>query len=182
MREYLKTSIVLALICAAAAIVLAFLNGVTKPVIIEYENQKTLNALEAVSNGLTISEENILVDDNSFVNYYYTLTKDDELQGYLLNLSAVGYGGTISLVASYDEEGKVLQSKVVSDSETPGLGKKSEEDWYMTKYLNVDPVPNSKTQLSSADADAISGASITFTAIGNALLNGSEFVKQLGAK
>jgi len=45
MKEYLKTSIVLALICAVAAIVLAFLNGVTKPVIIEYENQKTLNAL-----------------------------------------------------------------------------------------------------------------------------------------
>ncbi len=182
MREYLKTSIVLALICAAAAIVLAFLNGVTKPVIIEYENQKTLNALEAVSNGLTISEDSIEVDDNSFVNYYFSLSQDDELQGYLLNLSAVGYGGTISLVASYDRDGKVLQAKVVSDSETPGLGKKSEEDWYMTKYLNVDPVPNSKTQLSGDDADAISGASITFTAIGNALLNGSEFVKELGAK
>ena len=159
----------------------SFLNSVTKPVIIEYENQKTLNALQAVSNGLTISEENIIVEDNSFVNYYYTLSNNGETEGYLLSLSAVGYGGQISLVASYNKEGEVLQAKVVSDSETPGLGKKSEEDWYMTKYIKKDPVPTKKTQLSAEDAQAVSGASITFTAIGNALQAGSTYVKDMGA-
>lgn len=181
MKNYLKTSIVLALICAVAAIVLAFLNGVTKPVIIEYENQKTLNALEAVSNGFTISEDSNSVEDNSFVNYYYTLSNNGETEGYLLNLTAVGYGGKISLVASYNKAGEVLQAKVVSDSETPGLGKKSEEDWYMTKYIKKDPVPTKKTQLNSEEAAAISGASITFAAIGNALQAGSTFVKDMGA-
>jgi len=182
MKEYIKTSIVLAIICAGAAIVLSSLNSVTKPIIIEYENQKTLNALEAVSAGLNISEKMIEVENNNFVNYYYTLSENATQKGYLLNLTAVGYGGKINMVASYDLDGQVLQAKVVSDSETPGLGKKSEESWYMTKYLNKSVVPTKKTQLSSEDASAISGASITFAAIGNALLGGSNFVKSLGGK
>jgi len=180
MKEYFKTSIVLAIICAGAAIVLSVLNGITKPIIIEFENQKTLDALNAVSNGLTISEENININDNDFVNYYYELSENDNLSGYLLNINAVGYSGKISLVASYNMDGEVLQSKVVSCSETPGLGKKSEEDWYMEKYLNKSVIPTKKTQLNSEEAAAISGASITFAAIGKSLVAGSDFVKSLG--
>ncbi len=182
MKEYLKTSIVLAIICAFAAIVLATLNGVTKPIIIEYENQKTLDALQAVSNNLTISDDFIRVSENESINYYYELSNNGEKSGYLLNLVAIGYGGAMNLVASYNLEGEVLKAKVVSNSETPGLGKKSEEDWYMTKYLNKSVVPTKKTQLSSEDAAAISGASITFSAIGNSLALGSEYVKSLGGK
>jgi len=182
MKQYFKTSIVLAIICAFAAIVLAALNGVTKPIIIEYENQKTLDALQAVSNDLSISDEFISVTDNDSINYYYDLSENGEKAGYLLNLVAIGYGGAMNLVASYNLDGEVLQAKVVSNSETPGLGKKSEEDWYMTKYLNKSIVPTKKTQLSSEEAAAISGASITFSAIGNSLAIGSEYVKGLGGK
>jgi electron transport complex protein RnfG len=182
MKKYFKTSMVLAIICACAAIILAFLNSLTQPVIIEYEYQKTLSALEAVSDGLLISEENSLVENNSFVNYYYVLSEDNVKMGYLLNLDAVGYGGKISMVASYNKEGQVMQAKVVSNTETPGLGKKCEESWYMNKYLNKSKIPNSKTQLNGDDADAISGASITFIAIANALRSGSDFVKSLGGK
>ncbi|MGD1822627.1 MAG: FMN-binding protein [Pleomorphochaeta sp.] len=180
MKEYFKTSIVLAIICAFAAIILSVLNGVTKPIIVEYENQKTLDALQAVSNNLVISDEYTEVKNNDLVNYYYDLSEKNNLKGYLLSLNAVGYGGTISLVASYNMEGEVLQAKVVSNSETPGLGKKSEEDWYMTKYLNKSVVPTKKTQLTSDEAAAISGASITFAAIGKSLSEGSDFVKGLG--
>lgn len=180
MKDYFKTSIVLAIICAAAAIVLAALNGVTKPIIIEYENQKTLNALQAVSNDLTISNEYVEATEIDSINYYYDLSNNGEIIGYLLNLTAIGYGGAMNLVASYNLKGEVLQAKVVSNSETPGLGKKSEEDWYMTKYLNKSVVPTKKTQLSSDDAAAISGASITFAAIGKSLSIGSDFVKGLG--
>ena len=182
MKQYFKTSIVLAIICACAALVLAFLNGLTKPVIIEYENQKTLNALEAVSEGYLISENDFIVENNSFVNYYYELSEDDVKKGYLLNLTAIGYGGKVSMVASYDKDGQVMQAKVVSNTETPGLGKRCEESWYMNKYLNTSKIPNSKTQLNADDAAAISGASITFVAIANALRSGSEFVKSLGGK
>ncbi|MGD1819567.1 MAG: FMN-binding protein [Pleomorphochaeta sp.] len=180
MKEYLKTSVVLALICAVAAIVLAILNGVTKPVITAYEQQKTLDALQAVSNGYEIGDNQITVDNNDSVNYYFELSNQGSAEGYLLNLNAVGYGGAISLVASYNLSGQVLEAKVVSNSETPGLGKKSEESWYMTKYENKDVIPTKKSQLSSDDAAAISGASITFAAIGKALSNGSDFVKSLG--
>lgn len=180
MVKYFKTALVLALICAASAVTLAIINSKTEPVIIAYEKQQTENALKAVSDGLELGDK---IESNATVSpYYIPLQENGETKGYLLELSASGYGGKMTLVASYDLEGKVLEAKVVSSSETPGLGKKSEESWYMTKYKNKTVIPTKKSELSSDDAAAISGASITFAAIGKALAEGSDYVKTLGGK
>jgi electron transport complex protein RnfG len=180
-KTYLKTSFILALICACAAFILAELNGVTAPKIAAYEAQKTLSALEAVSNGQEIGDEEF-VTDNEIVSAYYPLTTEGKTSGYLLKMGKSGYGGMVNLVASYDLNGLVTAAKVVSDSETPGLGKKSEEDWYMTKFIGANPIPTKKSELSADDAAAISGASITFGAVSAALDAGSQFVKTKGAK
>ena len=42
------------------------------------------------------------------------------------------------------------------------------------------PVPTVKTQLPQQEADAVSGATITFTAVAQALEAGSSFAKNLG--
>ncbi len=180
MKGYLKTSMILATICAVAALILSSLNSVTAPVITAYEKQQTLDALEAVNHGYEMGEK--VTSDSDVSPYYIPLTENDELQGYILELSENGYGGQISIVASYDLSGKVLEAKVVKNSETPGLGKKSENDGYMTKYIDKDPIPTKKTELSSEDSAAISGASITFAAVGKALFNGGEYIKTLEAK
>jgi electron transport complex protein RnfG len=44
------------------------------------------------------------------------------------------------------------------------------------------PVPVKKTMLESADADAVTGATITFTGVSKALEYGSEFAKKLGGQ
>lgn len=180
MKSYLKTALVLALICAGSAVTLATINGKTAPVIAAYEQQKTTDALKAVAHGYEIGEKIELQESTS--PYYIPLTENGEIKGYLLELAGNGYGGKLTLVASYDLEGKVLEAQVVSNSETPGLGKKSEESWYMNKYKNKKVIPTKKSQLSDEDSSAVSGASITFAAVGKALSKGSEVVKNLGVK
>ncbi|MBK5201341.1 MAG: FMN-binding protein [Spirochaetaceae bacterium] len=180
MKDYFKTSLVLAIICAVAALMLSSLNSVTAPIIKAYNIQQTINALESVNPGYNLGKNFAI--DSEVSPYYIPLTENGNIKGYILELSTNGYGGLITIVASYDLTGKVMKAKVVRSSETPGLGKKSDNSWYMTKYIDKDPIPTTKTQLSSKDSAAISGASITFAAIGQALFNGSEYIKTLEAK
>lgn len=180
MKGYLKTASILAIICAVAALILSTLNSVTAPVIADYEAQQTINALNAVSHGYEMGEQ--VTTDSDISPYYIPLEENGSLKGYIVELSGNGYGGLIRLVASFDTKGELLESKVVSNSETPGLGKKSESDTYMKMYIGHDQVPTTKNELSAEDSAAISGASITFGAIGKALFNGSAYVKTLEAK
>lgn len=180
MKGYLKTASILAIICAVAALILSSLNSVTAPIIADYEKQQTLLALDAVSHGYNLGER---IDVESDVTpYYIPLEEDGTLKGYILELSGNGYGGLLRLVASYDTDGLLLESKVVSNSETPGLGKKVENSWYMKMFIGQDKIPTAKNDLSADDSATISGASITFGAISKALFNGSSYIKTLEVK
>lgn len=182
MSKYFKTALVLGLICAVSAISLSLLNKVTAPKIKEYEESISRKALEEVACGFQIGDK-VVVSDNDFVKAYYKLTEGSALKGYILELSGSGYGGTLSLSAGFYVTGEIMQVKLVSDDETPGVGKKAENEGYMDKFIGTGSnvqVPTSKSMLSEADALAVSGASITFGGISKALSKGSEFVKSLG--
>ncbi len=181
MKSFLKTAFVLFAICAAAAAVLAAVNQVTSPAIAEYEAGVVMSALNEVSGGYTIGE-NHDVQGNPHVSYYYDLLDNvGSSAGYLLGLVTSGYGGEMTVVASYFADGTLMAAKLVSDSETPGLGKKAENPSYMNKFLGRgaegNPIPKAKSELSAVDSAAVSGASMTFGGLSRALSAGSEFVK-----
>ncbi len=182
MRKYIKTALVLALICAVAAVLLAVVNSVTEPYIAKYESEKVTKALEEVSSGFDIGEETAV--ENEYVTSMYTLLSNGKVVGYILELATRGYAGDISLLAGYDLNGAVSSVKIVSDSETPGVGKKAHNDGYMDKFIgkgasNDNPIPTTKGMLSEADSLVVSGATMTFTGISSALKAGAEYVKSL---
>ena len=179
MKRYIKTAVVLALICAVAAILLAVVNNVTAPYIAKYEEEKETLALKEVANGFEIGEKSSF--DDTYVSYAYPLYSKGELCGYILGLNTRGYGGDIVLLAGYDLNGAVTAVTIVSDSETPGVGKKAHNEGYMDKFIgkgsDKDPLPTSKSTLSETDSVAISGATMTFSGISSALKAGSDFIK-----
>ena len=66
----------------------------------------------------------------------------------------------------------------------PGLGKKAEKKEYMNKFRGSGadtPVPVTKDMVLDSP-DSITGATITFTGVANALKEGSDYVKTLGDK
>lgn len=184
MKTYFKVAGILGLICAVAAVILAWVNSVTAPKIAEYDQSQTLMALEAVSGGFGIGEKRF--DDTSdTVSYIIPLTQNGKSAGYILELNATGYGGAMKLVASYDLAGEIIAVKMLSNSETPGIGKKSEDPSYMDKFIGTGgdgEVPTSKSQLSSDQAQAVSGATVTFTGISKALDYGSDYVRKQGGR
>lgn len=180
MKQYLKVAFILFAICAVSAILLAAVNQITAPYIAYNTMQTTAAALDAVSGGYTQGEH--LEGNGDNINYIVPLYDGDELAGYILELSTSGYGGEIVMAASYRLDGTVISSKVMSDDETPGLGKNAEESWYMAMFEGLGgegrPLPESKNDL--ADPSVVSGASVTFAGVSSAIRSGSEYVKSLG--
>lgn len=180
MKQYLKVALILFIICAVAAGLLALINSVTAPVIAEAELQAKKQTLGFLAFGNDIGET-VTAEDAS-VKEYTALLKDNNVVGYVLEVAGTGYGGEMKLLAAYDVNGKLLGSKMTNSSETPGLGKKAHEDWYMEMFSSKDAIPQSKNDLPSSEVATISGATITFNGVAKMLNAGSDFVISLGGK
>jgi RnfABCDGE-type electron transport complex G subunit len=114
---------------------------------------------------------------------YYPVEQSGRIAGYALDLLGSGYGGDMKIIAGYRTDGSIKNIKLLDNSETPGLGKKAEAEGYMDKFIGTGadiPVPVIKNMLKNQkEIDAVTGATITFMAIADALREGSDFVKKI---
>lgn len=101
--------------------------------------------------------------------YYYEVKKSNKIVGYIVSTIGKGYGGEMKLMIAVDIDFKIINMKMLKNSETPGIGKKAETDSYMSKFIGTNtkehPFPLTKNMLNQNDKDAITGATITFNAI-----------------
>ncbi len=180
MNEMIRIGGKLALICAVAAIALGLVNAVTAPAIARVKEAQLAAALDTVR-GTAVAGAEILVDADEVVKGYYPLSVGSTSAGYILKLKAVGYGGDMDLLVSFEPTGEIRLVALMDNLETPGLGKEAEKPEYMEKFVGTGgatDVPLYKQQLTQAQADSISGASITFMALGQALKSGAGYVKE----
>ena len=180
MTRYLRTGLILFAICAVCTALCALINEVTAPAIALNTEKERLEALAAVSHGYEIGEEEA---GSGNISYVIPLSENGDVVGYIAEILTSGYGGEMTVIASYSADGTVLEAQMMANSETPGLGKKAEESWYMDMFRGLggdDPLPLSKSDLPSDEAAAVSGASITFSGVSSAIHEGSEYVKSLG--
>ena len=180
MNTTLKTGIVLFLICAVCATLCAWVNSFTAPMIAENVAAANRAALESVSAGLEIGDTSS-VDGNDTVVEETPLYSSGKLSGYVLQLKGKGYGGEFTIIASYGVKGELIKAQMTEDSETAGLGKNAENEWYMNLFTGMgDTVsfPSGKNDLNESDKALISGASFTFRAVSATLRSGSEYVKE----
>ena len=184
MKKIFTIGIRLTIICAVASFLLGLVNAVTAPIITERRQQDFTAAISEVAGGGTVGER-IAVDEGAVELYFPITGANGALTGYVVQLLESGYGGDLRLLAAFTPDGTITSVKLIENSETPGLGKKAEEPAYMKKYLGTggtSAVPVAKNQLEAAEADAITGATVTFGAIGRALESGSAFVQTRGGK
>ncbi len=143
-------------------------------------------ALQAVAGEYTVGEQHI-VGNNPAVQAYYPLRGQTGggVEGWIVSLLGIGYGGEMKILAGYELSGEIFSAILMDNQETPGLGKKAEKPEYMKKFIGTgeaEPVPTSKDQLTQEQADAVTGATITFVGIGKAIGEGSTFVSELGGE
>ncbi len=104
---------------------------------------------------------------------------DGNLMGYVITItSSAGYGGDITLSIGMQMDGTLNGYSITSISETAGLGMKAKEEAFYSQFegINETYLEVTKTgSTSSAEIDAISGATITSKAVTYAVDAGIEY-------
>lgn len=116
------------------------------------------------------------------VNVYRAM-KNNKITGLAYNIYGYGYAGKIVLMMGVDTKGKILGVRVLSHSETPGLGDKIEaakDDWIF-KFNNLSLENTTSTMWAvkkdGGRFDQFSGATITPRAVIKAVKSGLDFFK-----
>ena len=170
-KNIAKVAFILFAISAVCTALCAIVNEITAPAIALNTESTRLNALEAVSAGYEIGDQ--MEGDGGSISYAIPLMDNGNTAGYILEIMTSGYGGEMAVIASYSTDGTVLGAKLMSNSETPGLGLKANEPAFKDQFVGKDAsgdIERIKTGTANEQQfNALSGATYTSTAVGNAL-------------
>lgn len=150
MKSKIMPSLVLTIICAAAALLLVFTYELTKENIAE---QKTIRFNKSVA-ALFGETECTLIDNNFGENSILAIavTSDGKTA---IQVSADGYSkGGINILVGIDENGTVSGIEFVSLGETPGLGTKIRDNEDFRRQFYGASAPD-------VQIDTISGATFS---------------------
>jgi len=169
-KDFLFPIIALTAICLLISAALAVTNSFTEPVIDKAAAERAEAARAEVipeADGF----EPVRVDNlPASVTEVYRATNG---AGCVFMITAAGYGGEIKLICGIGPDGRILETKVLSHSETKGLGSKITEPEFAGQF------PGKGSDLSGVDA--ISGATISSRAYIDAVkdaLKAYELVKE----
>ncbi len=164
MGDIIKLSVVLALICVVAAGSLAFIEGITTPVILQREADVLAESLGQYVPDAD-SFEPVEVEGKTF---YKALSGGQEIAYIMPDSRGAGYGGDVRVNVATDADGNVLAVDVVGHTETPGLGDKIEAESWLAQFIGKGI--NDAVAVGT-DIDNISGATVSARAAANAVRN-----------
>jgi len=166
------SSLVVVTLVASAA--LGYVYELTKGPIEAAKLAKKIRAIDEV----------VVEYDNNPVDEMYKIPIEgstDSLEVYpakkggILMASAIrtyspkGYGGNVWLMVGLLPDGSINNIAVLEHKETPGLGTKMNGDDFKNQFLGKNPSTfNMKVEKDGGDVDALSGATITSRAFGQA--------------
>lgn len=153
MRDILKLSLTLALICAIAGAALAATNSVTSKIIIERQQQELTRAL-----GELLPEADQFEEVNEEGVAYYVGTKAGKAVGAIMVSAGNGYGGPVNVLVSIAMSGEIQTVRINGHRETVGIGDKVENPQFLGQFVNKTPAD--KVTIGQ-DVNAVSGATIT---------------------
>ncbi len=189
MREIIKLAGILFVITAIAAVLLGFTNMATADKIEQQLIQENINARKAVLPKATEFKEledeelnNTIQKDFQIIEEVYEGLDEEELVGYTFKTTPKGFGGQMVINVGISLDGKVSGIKVVSHTETPGLGAKSTEENYQNQYKDK-PIENPLEVVKSSpssenEIEAITGATVTTNGVTDGVNIAIDFFKE----
>ncbi len=173
MKENIKLGSILLLIAAIAGLLLGFAYEITKVPIENKQKEEQALAMKQilpVADEFKKSDKDISSDAN--LQALFEGTKSGKLSGYLFTVKTSGYGGTITMMVGISTDGKVEGIKILSHSETPGLGSNAEKPKFSDQYKGK----LAEKELSvGSDIQAMTGSTITSKAVTNGVNTAIKF-------
>jgi len=170
-----KIGINLAIIGLVAGAILSVVNYFTQPI-------REANEVRARE----MARKTVLPKAASFTaiegldSWFYGVDADGQTVGYIVPVLQRGYDGNIVMTLGVDKQFKVVRYKVLKDRETPGLGAKMKEDWFIKQFTGrgKDNLKVSKVKV-PGKVTAITGATITSKAVAAGIKAHIEVLEEL---
>ena len=155
-----KLTLTLLGICAGVALLLGVVNSVTKPIIEEFQAEKTAAAMGQV---LPADEyQKVEITYPNVTALHRALSGGEEI-GYVVEVTSSGFGGTLSMVVGVDMDGAVTGVSVTDNSETANIGTKVVNDQtVLDRFIGMSHADGEITVNSGSNRfDGVSGATVS---------------------
>lgn len=173
MKEISVLTVKLLLICAIVAALLAGVNTITTPIIAANEQKNFETAMQEVLPDATTFEK---IKATNFIPAKVGSRLDSiylaDNGGYVANvIGTEGYGGDIQIMVGILPDLTVGKLKIMTMSETPGLGAKASASSFLNQYQALSgPVEVIKNAAPVGNqVQAIAGATVTTKAVTKAV-------------
>ena len=156
-------------VCLVCSAVLALVYVATIDFIEAAQDTKTKDSIAEVLPPFSgkLDAGSVVVEGVEY-NYYHA-----EGAGYAIISTVAGFSGPIVVMVGVDESGIIHNTKVLTQTETPGLGAKCQDDeTFLSQFRGWDPkVKKLAVKNDGGDMDAITASTITSRAYALALSN-----------
>ncbi|MDP8268968.1 MAG: RnfABCDGE type electron transport complex subunit G [Candidatus Tenebribacter davisii] len=163
MKYYLKLGFVLLIITVIASGILAYINTITQPIIERNQQIAQENARKEVLPA-AISFEEVTGDPTYFIG----IDSDDNIVGYTFVASLYGYSSNVETMVGINPEMVIEKIKIISQSETPGLGANCEKPEFQAQFSGKQK-SDMKVNKDGGAIVSLTGATITTRTITNSI-------------
>ena len=174
LMHIMRLTVTLLAICAVVAAVLAGVNMITADKIAEIQVQKTEKAIAEVLPNTQGLQQLPVSGDAGIVQAVYTAGGS-----YAVQVAPGGFDGAVTMMVGISE-GSVTGISVISHTETPGLGAVAAAQNAKGEAFRGQFVGQSGTLVIGEQVDAMSGATITSTAVVTGVNAALRYVADLG--
>ncbi len=172
-------------ICFAASALLSVVYVITKDPIEQANIAKTNSSIAIVVPEFDNrpSEEMFTVNVAGKEVNVYPAVKDGKTVGYAIESSSnKGFGGKMTIMVGFSEDGKIYNTSVISHAETPGLGDKidKKKSGFSLQFNGMDPATaDISVKKDGGEIDAITASTISSRAFCDAVLNAYAAFKEI---
>ncbi|MDO9578264.1 MAG: FMN-binding protein [Candidatus Cloacimonadales bacterium] len=168
MSYFLKLGFVLLVITVIASGILAYVNSLTEPIILENQRKAKAEArLEVLPEAATFDSIGTFNAENVFAGK----DADGNLVGYVFLASLYGYSSDVKSMVGVNKDLIVNKIKVISQTETPGLGANCIKPEFQAQFSDKG-LGEMKVNKDGGPIISITGATITTRTITNSIKNG----------
>lgn len=169
MKEYFKLGATLAIITAITGLLLGFSYNLTKDTIAAGGNVSKDDLLVIMPIADNVKSATFKGEKEDTIKEVIPAYKGNEFVGNVIKVSSKGFHGEILTLVAISQEGKVTGVKILSHSETPGVGSKTAKSDFLNRFagksvdnelqvVRVSPAKDNEVQ-------SISGATVSSKAV-----------------
>ena len=171
---FLNMTLTLFVITIVAGVSLGFINDITKGPKAEAKLARKTSALKNVLpefNNNPVQEVSLIKSDlaKDSIEIYPAFLDEVQAGTAVVGSSEKGFSGLVKIMVGFHPDGTINNIAVLEQKETPGLGTKMKDEKFIRQFREKNPSSfNLKVKKDQGDVDALTGATITTRAFGEA--------------